>query len=179
MKLLEVMGGVSARLVRPADIARYLRIERADAPVRANREIALLSNLMTVAVERGDIDVNPCKQVKRNLERPRTEAPEPETFAAFIAWLNGQGPQRKVIALMAEFAAMAGSRRIEFLHLTPPQIDSETNTDASEAARRHEARGEHHDHRRDGGSGAATASAAAAGRVPARLHDAGRESLHG
>ncbi|WP_418116200.1 site-specific integrase [Variovorax sp. NFACC27] len=125
VKLLEVMGKVSARVVRPADIARYLRIERADAPVRANREIALLSNLMTVAVERGDIDVNPCKQVKRNLERPRTEAPEPETFAAFIAWLNGQGPQRKVIALMAEFAAMAGSRRIEFIHLTLPQIDDE------------------------------------------------------
>lgn len=125
VKLLEVMGKVSARLVRPADIARYLRVERSDAPVRANREVALLSNLMTVAVERGDIDVNPCKQVKRNLERPRTEAPEPESFAAFIAWLNTQGPQRKVIALMAEFAAMAGSRRIEFIHLTLPQIDDE------------------------------------------------------
>ncbi|WP_339088909.1 integrase [Variovorax paradoxus] len=122
--LLAVMGKVSARLVRPADIARYLRVERADAPVRANREVALLSNLMTVAVERGDIDVNPCKQVKRNLERLRTEAPEPESFAAFIAWLTAQGSQRQVIALMAEFAAMAGSRRIEFLHLTLPQIDS-------------------------------------------------------
>lgn len=77
VKLLEVMEKVSARLIRPADVARYLRVERADAPVRANREIALLSNLMTVAVERGDIDVNPCKQVKRNLERPRTEAPGP------------------------------------------------------------------------------------------------------
>lgn len=122
-KLLAVMGKVSARLIRPADIARYLRVERADAPVRANREIALLSNLMNVAVERGNIDVNPCKQVKRNLERPRTEAPEPEELAAFIHWLKRQGQQREVIALMAEFAAMAGSRRIEFLHLTLPQID--------------------------------------------------------
>lgn len=123
--LLQVMGKVSARMIRPADIARYLRKERADAPVRGNREVALLSNLMTVAVERGDIDVNPCKQVKRNLERPRTEAPEPEAFAAFIDWLGAQGAQRKVIALMAEFAALAGSRRIEFLHLTLPQIDSD------------------------------------------------------
>lgn len=125
IKLLEVMGKVSGRIIRPADIARYLRVERAEAPVRANREIALLSNLMTVAVERGDIDVNPCKQVKRNLERPRTEAPEPETFAAFLAWLNTQGPQRQVIGLMAEFAAMVGSRRIEFIRLTLPQIDDE------------------------------------------------------
>ena len=62
--------------------------------------------------------------MKRNLERPRTEAPDPATFAAFTAWLTVQGAQRHVIALMAEFAAMAGSRRIEFLHLTLPQIDS-------------------------------------------------------
>ncbi|SDY52941.1 hypothetical protein SAMN05518669_11326 [Variovorax sp. YR634] len=74
MKLLEVMGKVSARVLRLADIARFLRVERAAAPVRANREVALLVNLMPVAVERGDIDVNPCKQVKRNLERPRTGA---------------------------------------------------------------------------------------------------------
>lgn len=125
VKLLEVMGQVSARIIRPADIARYLRVERAEAPVRANREIALLSNLMTVAVERGDIDVNPCKQVKRNLERPRTEAPEPAELAKFIGWLQAQGGQRQVIAMMAEFASMAGSRRIEFLHLTLPQIDDD------------------------------------------------------
>ncbi|MBB1599938.1 tyrosine-type recombinase/integrase [Variovorax sp. UMC13] len=137
VKLLEVMGKVSARLIRPADIARYLRVERAAAPVRANREIALLSNLMTVAVERGDIDVNPCKQVKRNLERPRTEAPDPDTFDAFIAWLNTQGPQRKVIAMMAEFAAAAGSRRIEFLHLTLPQIDSQAQTIRLMRAKQH------------------------------------------
>lgn len=124
IRLLAVMGGVSARLIRPADIARYLRVERADAPVRANREIALLSNLMTVAVERGDIDVNPCKQVKRNQERPRTESPEPEELANYIGWLCAQGGQRLVIALMAEFAALAGSRRVEFLLVTLPQIDS-------------------------------------------------------
>ena len=37
VKLLEVMGKASARIIRPADIARYLRVERSDAPVRANR----------------------------------------------------------------------------------------------------------------------------------------------
>lgn len=137
VKLLEVMGQVSARMIRPADIARYLRVERADAPVRGNREIALLSNLMTVAVERGDIDVNPCKQVKRNLERPRTEAPDPAEFAAFIGWLTRQGDQRAVIAMMAEFAAAAGSRRIEFLHLTLPQIDDTAGTIRLMRAKQH------------------------------------------
>ena len=58
------------------------------------------------------------------MRAPRTEAPEPAELARFIAWLGSQGEQRRVIALMAEFAAMAGSRRVEFLHLTLPQIDS-------------------------------------------------------
>lgn len=124
-ELLKVMGPVSARIIRPAEVARYLRVQRVEAPIRANREVALLSNLMNLAVERGDIDANPCKQVKRNQERPRTEAPEPSELAAFIGWLHAQGGQRQVIALMAEFASMAGSRRIEFLHLTLPQIDED------------------------------------------------------
>lgn len=166
VQLLKVMGKVSARVIRPANIARYLRIERAEAPVRANREITLLSNLMTVAVERGDIDVNPCKQVKRNLKRPRTEAPDPETFDAFIAWLNTQGPQRKVIAMMAEFAAAAGSRRIEFLHMTLPQIDSQAQTIRLIRAKQH-AGAVHVERacrsRRSGGPSATAARVAAAG----------------
>lgn len=71
------------------------------------------------------------------MERPRTEAQEPETFAAFLAWLNTQEPQRQVIGLMAEFAAMVGSRRIEFLHLTLSQIDSEANTIRLMRAKQH------------------------------------------
>lgn len=126
-KLLEVMGQAPASIIRPSDIARYLRVERAKAPVRGNREIALLSNLMNVAVERGDIDANPCKQVKRNREQPRTEAPDQQDVQALADWLNRQGGQRRVIGLMAEFASMAGSRRVEFLDITLPQIDSNTN----------------------------------------------------
>jgi hypothetical protein len=43
------------------------------------------------AVERGDIDLNLCKQVERNLERPRTEAQDAATFVIFIAWFDIQG----------------------------------------------------------------------------------------
>lgn len=122
-KLLEVMGDVSPKIIRPTDIARYLRVERADALVRGNREISLLSNLMNVAIERGDIDVNPCKQVKKNSETPRTEAPEIDELAAFLAWLGQSSPAKRVLSLMAEFASLAGSRRSEFLDIQVPQLD--------------------------------------------------------
>lgn len=122
-EVLDNFGKASAALIRPTDINRYLRVERAAAPVRANREAALLSNLFNLGIERGDLDANPCKQVRRNKEQPRTEAPETAVLGAFVGWLVESGGQRKTIAQMAEFAAYGGSRRVEFLRLSRTQID--------------------------------------------------------
>lgn len=112
----------TAPAITPQVMARYLRKERASAPVRANREAALMSNLMNVAVERGDILANPCKQVRRNKERPRPEAPEPETLVAFLEWARKRPGQAQVLAGAAEFAALSGNRKIEFIGLHWPQV---------------------------------------------------------
>lgn len=122
-KLLEIFGDVRTSDIDATDVARYLRKERADAPVRANREVALLSNLIGLAIERGEAKHNPCRQVRRNEEQPRSEAPQPEEFAAFATWLAAQGGQRAIIGMAAEYAAGAGSRKVEFLDLSWPQID--------------------------------------------------------
>lgn len=111
--------------IKPSDVARYLRQERAAAPVRANREVALLSNLMNVAVERGDIDRNPCKEVRRNQEEPRTRLVENAELQAFVAWALQQGASAVVLVSMAQFAALTGNRRAEFLKLHWPQVDDE------------------------------------------------------
>ncbi len=123
LKLLEIFGDARADQIDATDVAKYLRKERADAPVRANREMALLSNLIGLAIERGEAKHNPCREVKRNEEQPRTEAPEPEEFAAFATWLAEQGGQRAMIGMAAEYAAGAGNRKVEFLDLSWPQID--------------------------------------------------------
>lgn len=123
IKLLEIFGGMRASDIDATDVARYLRKERADAPVRANREAALLSNLIGLAIERGEAKHNPCREVKRNEEQPRTEAPEPADFAAFAGWLAEQGGQRAMIGMAAEYAAGAGNRKVEFLDLSWPQVD--------------------------------------------------------
>lgn len=121
--LLKVFVDTKASEIRATDVARYLRVERKDAPVRANREVALLSNLINLAIERGEAEVNPCRQVRRNTEQPRTKAPQAEDLAAFLTWLNTQGPQRRIIGLAAEYAAVAGNRKVEFLDLVRPQVD--------------------------------------------------------
>ena len=120
--VLKTFGAMRAGAIRPAHLNRYLRVERASAPVRANREAALLSNLLNMAVNRGDLDANPCKQVRRNREAPRPEAPEVAALAAFLAWASPLAP---TLAGMAEFAALAGARRMEFLRLQWPQVSAE------------------------------------------------------
>lgn len=121
-ELLRVFGRVRPADITPAHIARYLRVERARAPVRANREAALLSNLLNLALERGDIIANPARQVRRNPEQPRTDAPSADTLAAFLGWCRAQPGQVQVLAGMAEFAALTGNRRAEFLQLHWPQV---------------------------------------------------------
>ena len=123
--LLKTFGAARASIIEAPDVAKYLRVERSEAPVRANREIALLSNLIGLAIERGEAKHNPCREVRRNEEQPRTEAPDPEEFQKFATWLADQGGQRGVIGMAAEYAALAGNRKVEFLDLGWPQIDEQ------------------------------------------------------
>ncbi|MCC2632131.1 MAG: integrase family protein [Ramlibacter sp.] len=123
--LAKVWEGGVVSAIKPADVARYLRVHRADAPVRANREVAVLSNLFNLAVERGDIERNPCREVRRNPEDPRTRLVEKAELQPFIDWALQQGDSAVVIVSMAEFAALTGNRRAEFRNLHWPQVDEE------------------------------------------------------
>lgn len=123
--LARVWAGGVVSAVKPSDVYRYLTVERADAPTVANREIALLSNLFKVAITRGLIDANPCKQVSRNPEQPRTRLVERHELQPFIQWALKQGDSAVVLVSMAEFAALTGNRRAEFLRLHWPQVDDE------------------------------------------------------
>lgn len=93
-KLRQVFGSMWPEDLEPKHVYQYLR-ER-DAKVRANREIAVLSNVMQQAIEMGLINANPCKQVRRNEEAPRIRdvldhevsglmAHTPEWLDAYIA----------------------------------------------------------------------------------------------
>lgn len=121
-QILQCFGNLPPSALKPAHISRYLRVERAAAPVRANREFALLSNLMNLAIDRGEIESNPCKQVRRNKERPRKSAPTPENLATFLDWAWTQTGQAPILAGMAEFASLGGNRGMEFRLLSWPQV---------------------------------------------------------
>jgi integrase len=122
--LLAVFGDMLAADITAPMVARYLRIER-DGKVRGNREVSLLGNLITLAIERGEAEHNPCRggQVRRNKERPRTKKPETTDLAALVKFAMTKGGQWPVVVMAAEYCALAGSRKAEFLRACWSQVD--------------------------------------------------------
>lgn len=132
VKLLEAFRNMPASEITAPHVAKYLRVFRADAPVRGNREIALLGNLIGLAIERGEALTNPCRggQVKRNRERPSDTLPAVEDIEALVRFAAARDAAVKtrigrsvVVMMAAEFAALTGARQAEFLKLAWPAFD--------------------------------------------------------
>ena len=64
------LAGCKPRTFAPLTFARYLHVERKNAPVQANREIAFFASRFPEGIEQGMVESNPCRQVKRNKEKP-------------------------------------------------------------------------------------------------------------
>lgn len=125
--LLPVFGEMRAAAITAPMVARYLRVERATALKRANREVSLLGNLIGLAIERGEAEHNPCRggQVRRNREVPRSNAPAAPEIEALARFGRARGGQWAIIVLAAEFAALVGARQAELLPLHWPQFGTD------------------------------------------------------
>jgi integrase len=80
--LRPVFGEMWPEDLEPKHIYAYMRLR--EAPVRANRDVAVLSNVMNQAIRIGLINTNPCKQVRRNEENPRTREVLDSEIVAFL-----------------------------------------------------------------------------------------------
>lgn len=85
-RLKNTFGHMRIRTVKPHHISDYLT--QRGAPVRANREVAVLSSVMTHAMSWGMIDANPCFRVKRNTEKPRDRYIEDSEYTAVLGVSN-------------------------------------------------------------------------------------------
>ena len=84
LKLLAVFGKMNPQDIKPHHVAKYLDLRGKDAPVRANREKALLSHIFTMGMRWGIVDSNPCKGVHRNKEGKRDRYITDEEF--YLVW---------------------------------------------------------------------------------------------
>ena len=79
--LRKVFGEMEPKAIKPMHVAKYLDLRGKDAPVRANREKALLSHIFTMGMRWGIVDSNPCRGVHRNKEGDRDRYITDEEFS--------------------------------------------------------------------------------------------------
>lgn len=117
--LKDVFGKTLVLEVRPMHIAKYLDIRGIKAPIRANREISLLSHIFSYAMRWGQIDRNPCLGVARHPEKGRDR---------YIADLEFEGVKKiasDLIAIVMDFAYITAMRKGDILKLRLDQITDE------------------------------------------------------
>jgi integrase len=122
-EIAKTFGQMQASRIDSTMVARYVHVERAKAPKRANTEKALLSNLFGHGIKLGVCTVNATIGVEPHQLEARTEAPNEVLLAKYLTWLTQQSAQRQIVGMAAEYASLAGNRKCEFLQLTWPQVD--------------------------------------------------------
>lgn len=81
--LRAVFGHMRPDELRPPDIYAYL--DTRQAPIAANREKALLSHVLRYAIRWGIANDNPCRNVSRNVEKPRDRYVTDEELDLFLS----------------------------------------------------------------------------------------------
>lgn len=108
--LNRAFGHMTPGKITAQHIYQYMDARR--APVRANREKALLSHVFKYAIRWGVVTDNPCRLVVRNTERPRTRYVDDAEFLAVY--------DRATTAVQAamRLAVLTGMRQGDLLALT-------------------------------------------------------------
>lgn len=136
--LKQAFGKMAPEALRPKHVWDYLhRFRGVEAPVRANREIALLSRMFSRLVNQGAIDINPCIGVERNEETARDRLVSDTEFDAFLVFCRNNGhlkddsPMKSTsdagrrLALAAQVAYLTGKALGQVLRISRTQIGEE------------------------------------------------------
>lgn len=121
-RLTDVFGKMKPADLRPVHVAQYLDLRGQKAPVRANREKALLSHIFSTAMRWGIVDSNPCRGVARNTERPRDRFVTDAELSAFCELAESISDTGKMLARSARLAYLTGQRRGDLLKLRLDQL---------------------------------------------------------
>lgn len=98
--------------MRPQEVTQvdvYAYMDKRGAPIRANREKALLSHIFSMAIRWGVVTDNPCRGVKRNPEKPRDRYVQDHEYEA--VWKAGSG----LVRGMMDLGLVTGLRKGDLL----------------------------------------------------------------
>lgn len=102
-RLRPVFGHMDMRDLRPHHLMQYRDLRAKTSPHQANQELAVMSEVCKVAIGRGLINANPCRQVGRVTTHPREVD---VTWADFSAVFNHARPVQQVAMLLIASTGM-------------------------------------------------------------------------
>lgn len=116
--LMKRFGHMNPQMLRARHAYQYLDLRsREGAPIRANREFALLSAIMSHAVRWGVIDDTPFHKIIRNPEKPRDRLVTDEELTKFLPFCP------RWLQLYIELKLVTGLRQTDMLKLNSKDWD--------------------------------------------------------
>ncbi|MFZ5586686.1 MAG: tyrosine-type recombinase/integrase [Thermodesulfobacteriota bacterium] len=129
--ILPVVGSMKVDAVSRADVSRLHHKVGKDTPIQANRVLAVLSKMMTLAVRwglRSDAQGNPCRHVERFKENKRERylsAEELARLGAVLAQVEAEGRENLYAIAAIRLLLLTGARLGEVLGLRWEWVDLE------------------------------------------------------
>lgn len=130
--ILPRLGGRLVRDLGFEQVKELHRKESKDHEVNANRAVAVLSRLLSIAEKEGwrDPGNNPCRQLEKPMEKRRERKLDPGEYVAFHKALEALVKEKKLpgeCADLVRFLALSGLRKSEVLNLRFADVDLERN----------------------------------------------------
>jgi integrase len=125
----QIKAEIGAKKVAAVDYEHIARLHREitkRAPYRANRMLAVLSKMFSLAIRWRLRTDNPCRGVARNREYARRRYLTPEELKRFLAALSA-APNQDAAAVF-RFLLLTGARKGEVLAATWDQLDLAAST---------------------------------------------------
>lgn len=119
--VLPQLGNLKAASVRYADVEDLHRNLSRTTPYRANRALALLSKLFTLAMKWDVVAANPAKGVRRNPEEARQRYLTEDELQRLLSHVVDHSNQTAADAVL--LLLLTGARRMEVLSATWDQFD--------------------------------------------------------
>lgn len=129
--ILPALGSKRVEAVSRADVARLHHKIGQETPIQANRTLAVLSKMMTLAVRwglRNDAEGNPCRHVERFKENKRERylsAEELARLGAVLAQAETRGQENPAAVAALRLLLLTGARLGEILGLRWEWVDLE------------------------------------------------------
>jgi len=124
--LVKVFGAMLPEQIKTKHVYGYLAA-RADngAPAKANKEIALLSAILEYARTRGELEQNPCRDIRYNPTTVSTKLVEDAHLELALDEARKRGGQYHVLGLCFYVAYLTTSRPSEMRGMTRASITEE------------------------------------------------------